>query len=411
MDTKKKYDVVVFGATSFVGKILVEYLATKYGKDAGFTWAIAGRSAKKLEALKQSLGGVATGLPTIIADSSDETSLKSLCASARVIVSTVGPYALYGEALVKICAQTGTHYCDLTGEVQWIRQMIQRYETTAKASGAKIVHCCGFDSIPSDMGVYFLQKNAQEKFGKPCTHVSMRVKSMKGEFSGGTVASLLNVVKEAAADPALRKELANPFSLCGDPNPFRARQNNVNGAQFDRNFDTWIAPFVMAAINTRIVHRSNLLGKSHYGKNFTYDEAMITGKGVKGSLGSIAISAVMGGFMVAAAIKPSRWFLEKFVVPKPGEGPSKTSQEHGFYDLRFMGLTEHNEVIRAKVTGDRDPGYGSTAKMLGEAALCLALEVSAKTSGGFWTPSTIFKDKLLTRLEKNAGLAFELKNE
>jgi short subunit dehydrogenase-like uncharacterized protein len=231
---------------------------------------------------------------------------------------------------------------------------------------------------------------------------------MKGEFSGGTVASILNLVKEAATDPSLRKILLNPYALCGNSHPFTIRQNNINHAQFDRHFNAWVAPFVMAGINTKVVHRSNLLSQTAYGEKFSYDEGMLAGQGIKGGVAGYAISAALGGFMLAAALKPTRWILENYVVPKPGEGPSKTAQEHGFYDLWFFGLTENNEVITAKVTGDKDPGYGSTAKMLGQAAICLAKEVKGRGKGGFWTPSTLLGDKLLNRLIKYAGLTFEI---
>jgi short subunit dehydrogenase-like uncharacterized protein len=249
---------------------------------------------------------------------------------------------------------------------------------------------------------------------------------MKGEFSGGTVASLMNVVKEATSDKALRKELANPFSLC--PKEFKSsrRQHNVKSAEYDKDFSAWTAPFVMSAINTRVVHRSNALQSTAYGQDFAYDEAVMTGKGMKGRLAATSMAAGMGGFMLASAIKPTRWALERFVMPKPGEGPSEQAQETGFYDLRFVGITADGQTIRTKVTGDRDPGYGSTSKMLGEAALCLAFDLeqdqeetgeqgesskkrqATKLGGGFWTPASLLGNKLLDRLKVRAGLRFEL---
>ena len=258
-----------------------------------------------------------------------------MCARARVVVSTVGPYALYGEPLVKLCAQTGTDYCDLTGEVQWIRRMIERYEPAARASGARIVHCCGFDSIPSDLGVWFLQQEAARRFAAPCSRIKMRVKAMRGGASGGTVASMLNVVKEAAASPALRKELANPYSLCGPGAGKGVRQPNVNSARWDEDFGAWCAPFVMAAINTRVVHRSNALQAAAYGADFRYDEAMLAGRGARGRLAALGITAGLGAFMLGAALPPARWLLERFVLPAPGEGPSPQAQRAGFYDIRF----------------------------------------------------------------------------
>ncbi|WP_111496179.1 saccharopine dehydrogenase family protein [Marinobacter bohaiensis] len=408
--SEKAFDIVVFGATSFVGQILSRYLMQQYGVDGELKWAIAGRSEPKLVTLKSSLGDAAKELPVVVADASDEASLANMCARTRVVISTVGPYALYGEPLVRACVEAGVDYCDLTGEVQWIRRMVQTYEARAKETGARIVHCCGFDSIPSDLGVYFLQQQAQQRFGTPCNTVKMRVKVAKGGMSGGTVASLVNVTKEALADPALRKELANPYSIC--PPEFRPkrRQHNVKAAEYDEDYGAWTAPFIMSAINTRVVHRSNALTGAAYGREFGYDEAMLTGRGLKGRATALGIAAGLGGFMAATAIKPARWALEKFVLPKPGEGPSPKAQEEGFYDLRFVGISEKGELIRTKVTGDRDPGYGSTGKMLGEAAMCLAFDIDAseRQAGGFWTPASLLGQPLLDRLTAKAGLTFEV---
>ncbi|MDK9557834.1 saccharopine dehydrogenase NADP-binding domain-containing protein [Marinobacter sp. M216] len=401
------YDLVVFGATSFVGQILTRYLLDTYGLGKSVNWAIAGRSETKLNTLKEELGKDAKELPVILADASDERALQAMCGQTRVIISTVGPYALYGEPLVQACVRTGTDYCDLTGEVQWIRKMVDRYEDEAKASGARIVHSCGFDSIPSDMGVWFLQEKAEQTFGAPCRDVRMRVKVAKGEFSGGTVASLMNAVKEAAADSKLRKELANPFSICPPEHRSKTRQPSLKGAEYDKTFDVWLAPFVMGAINTRIVHRSNALQNARYGKEFTYDEAMMAGRGIKGRLAAYGITGGLGAFLTASALKPTRWLVEKF-VPKPGEGPSPAAQKAGFYDLRFVGRTEDGKTIITKVTGDRDPGYGSTGKMLGEAGMCLAFDVPAEKEGGFWTSSSLLDGSLMERLTSKAGLTFDV---
>ncbi len=407
--TTRPHDVVVFGATSFVGQILVRYLFDEFGVDRDLAWAAAGRSLPKLEAVRKSLGRGSGKLALIQADAADEPALRALCQSARVVVSTVGPYALYGEPLVRVCAETGTDYCDLTGEVQWMRRMIHKYEAQAQASGARIVHNCGFDSIPSDLGVHFLQRHAQEQFGAPCTTVKMRVRSMRGSFSGGTVASLLNVLKEVKADPALRKQLADPYAICPPGGAKRVRQANVGFAEYDADFKAWVAPFVMSAINTRVVHRTNALLHDAYGPDFRYDEAVLTGRGLRGRLTASATGAGLGAFMVAGSIGPVRSALEKFVLPAPGEGPSPEAQLKGGFDLRFHGRTAAGDVIRARVTGDRDPGYGSTAKMLGQAAACLAGDITRKkVSGGFWTPAAIFGDRIIERLQAHAGVRFEL---
>ncbi|MBQ0834419.1 trans-acting enoyl reductase family protein [Marinobacter sp.] len=401
------YDLVVFGATSFVGQILTQYLSDSYGVAGEVKWAIAGRSESKLNALKSGLGTGAAELPVILADATDEQALKAMCEQTRVVISTVGPYALYGEPLIKACVDTGTDYCDLTGEVQWIGRMVERYEDQAKASGARIVHCCGFDSIPSDMGVWFLQQEAEKTFGEPCQDVRMRVKVAKGGLSGGTVASIINLAKEAAADPKLRKELVNPFSICPPDHRSTVRQPALKGAEFDKTFNAWLAPFVMGAINIRIVHRSNALQNARYGREFTYDEAMMTGTGTKGRLTAYGVTAALAGFLTASAIKPTRWLVEKF-VPQPGEGPSPESQKAGFYDLRFVGRTQDGKTMITKVTGDADPGYGSTSKMLGEAGMCLAFDVPADQPGGFWTPASVLNGNLLDRLTSKAGLTFEV---
>jgi short subunit dehydrogenase-like uncharacterized protein len=237
----------------------------------------------------------------------------------------------------------------------------------------------------------------------------MRVKAMRGGFSGGTAASLVNVVKEATANPALRKELANPYSICPEGYAPAVRQPNVKSAQYDEDFDAWVAPFVMSAINTRIVQRSNALSKQAYGEDFRYDEAVLMGRGLKGRASAAGMTAGLGGFMVAAALPPARWALERFVLPAPGEGPSAEDQRKGFFDLRFLGTTADGRKLRAKVTGDRDPGYGSTAKMLGQAGACLAQDFAdSGRKGGFWTPATMFGDKLIERLVAHAGLTFEV---
>lgn len=405
---EQEFDIVLFGATSFVGKILAGRMLSQLGVGQKVRWAIAGRSKARLNALRDELGPQAVDLPILIADASDDESLQALCAQTRVVVSTVGPYALYGEPLVRACVESGTDYCDLTGEVQWIRRMVQLYEARAKVTGARIVHCCGFDSVPSDLGVWFLQQQAAEKFSQPAARVKMRVRAAKGGLSGGTVASLMNVVREAASNKALRQELANPFSICPPEHRSVERQPNVKSAEFDPDFGVWLAPFIMAAINTRVVHRTNALLEAAYGREFRYDEAMMTGKGLKGRATALSIAAAMGGFTVATAIKPTRWLLEKFVVPAPGEGPDRKAQESGFYDLRFMGTTESGESLRVKVTGQGDPGYGSTSLILAQAAQCLAFDIPRARPGGFWTPASLMGDQLIERLIKDARMTFDV---
>lgn len=403
------FQLTVFGATSFVGQILTRYLFQRHGVGQTLRWAIAGRSENKLKAVRAALGAGAESLPLVLADAADEIALRALCANTQVVVSTVGPYALYGSPLVKVCAETGTDYCDLTGEVQWIARMIEAHEKTAQRSGARIVHCSGFDSIPSDLGTYFLQQEAMKRFGVACQRVKLRVRRMRGGMSGGTVASLMNLAREITQDPRVRTSIANPFALCADQGAGRPRQPSVKVATYDAEIGSWAAPFIMEAVNTRVVHRSNALAGNPYGQDFVYDEAMLTGKGLKGRALATAVSAGLGGFLLGAALPPSRWALERFVVPKPGEGPTVQEQEQGFFDMRLYGKTAAGQSLTVKVTGDRDPGYGSTGKMLGEAAVCLAMDIpKTAQAGGFWTPATVYGDRLIQRLTEYAGLRFEV---
>jgi short subunit dehydrogenase-like uncharacterized protein len=401
-------DIVVFGATSFVGRILCRYLVDRYGDRGEVRWAMAARSPDRLEALRESLGPRAAQLRLITADAASDRSLLELCSSARVVVSTVGPYAIYGERLVQLCATTGTDYCDLAGEVPWIRRMIAQYSTTAARTGARLVHCCGFDSIPFDLGVQFLQRHARERFGEPCARIKMRVKAARGGLSGGTVASMLNVLEQARRNPDVRRLLANHYALCPEPVP-DVRQPEVTFAEYDEDFAAWVAPFLMSSVNTRVVHRTNALNGHAYGRDFLYDEAVLTGPGVKGRAAAIALAAGLAGFMGAAKHRATRWVLERTVLPAPGEGPGPELQRNGFYDLRFAGRTRSGRGLGCKVVGQGDPGYSSTARMLGEAAACLAMEVGRdERKGGSWTPAAVFDERLIARLQRYAGLRFEL---
>lgn len=392
---QKEFDLMIYGATSFVGKIMVRYLASLSQEE--FTWAIAGRSEAKLNDLKTELG--LQNIPYFVADASDEQALGALCERANVIVTTVGPYALYGETLVKLCAQSGTDYLDLTGEPQWIKAMLDKYEAQAQASGARIIHCAGFDSIPSDLGVYLSQRLAIEKTGLAAPQIKMRVYKIKGTASGGTVASILNVLKEAGDNPELRKQLVNPYILCGAEHPFSVRQKNHKKAEYDEALGHWTMPFVMAAINERIVHRTNALLKGLYGDSFKYDEAM----SAKTATTAWSTTLGLGAFVAAASIGPMRNLLAKYVLPKPGEGPTQEQQETGMFDLRFYATLSDGTQQVVQVTGDKDPGYGSTAKMLSEAALCLAKDTEG-LSGGMWTPAAAMGDALMKRLSDYAGV-------
>ncbi|WP_083606148.1 trans-acting enoyl reductase family protein [Psychrobacter sp. Cmf 22.2] len=424
MDTQKRtYAVVLYGATSFVGQITAHYLAqfladNSKQSDEGsqsVTWAIAGRDQEKLEKLQSELssaqqnGDSEAKVDIIVANSNDDASLDKMTKQTQVIISTVGPYLKYGEPLIKSCTKNGTDYVDLTGEAIFIKDMMDKYQDAAKQSGARIVNSCGFDSIPSDLGVYYTQQQAEKKFDEACTVINMRVKAAKGGLSGGTVASMATIFEEVGQDKERRKQVANPYLLNDDKDAPNVRQENVSRPEYDDEHKRWLAPFVMASINTRIVHRSNQLLGYEYGRDFKYDEAMWMKDGMKGKLMSYGMSAGLLSFATAMVFKPSRELLSKHILPKSGSGPSKEEQENGYFDIRFFGETANNDNINTKVTGDKDPGYGSTSRILAQSALCLAQDIAKEdVSGGFWTPASAMGDKLLTRLEAHAGLSFEV---
>ncbi|MBS3745103.1 MAG: saccharopine dehydrogenase NADP-binding domain-containing protein [Wenzhouxiangellaceae bacterium] len=408
MAQAREFDLVVMGATGFTGRLVAEHLLARHGTDGDLRWALAGRNQARLEEVRAGLGENAAGLPLITADSHDRASLDSLVQKTRVVCTTVGPYALHGSELVAACCEHGTDYCDLSGEVPWMRNMIDRYAEAAEKSGARIVHCCGFDSIPSDLGVWFLQNAAREKFGKPLERVRLRVKAAKGGLSGGTFASMLNIVEESRRDAETARVLKNPFALCPPDARKGPRQPYVSGPKFDAAIGSWMAPFIMAAINTRVVHRANALQDYAYGKGFRYDEAVLTGKGIGGRAKATMVSLGMGAFALGSAMGPTRSLLKKMVLPKPGEGPSPEQREAGFFNIAVEGRTAEGQSLQARVKGDRDPGYGSTSKMIGEAALCLACDIGDEIAGGFWTPATALDGKLMERLEAHAGVTFRL---
>lgn len=406
----REFDIVLMGATGFTGRLVAEHLVRRHGVGGQLKWALAGRSRERLETIRIELGEAAAGLPLITADSHDRESLDEMVQRTRVVCSTVGPYALHGSELVAACAASGTDYCDLAGEVPWMRRMLDAHADAAASSGARIVHCCGFDSIPSDMGVWFLQREANKRLGQPLSHVRMRVKAAKGGLSGGTYASMLNIVEEARRDREVARLLKNPYALCPPGAREGERQPYVSSATRDPVFKVWIAPFVMAAINTRVVLKSNAMSGFAYGEDFRYEEAIMTGRGFSGRMKATTVSLFMGAFALGAALAPTRALLKKMVLPKPGEGPSPQERESGFFRIVFDGRNEGaGQSLQVTVAGDRDPGYGCTSRMLGETALALALDLPAEACpGGIWTPSTALGEKLLERLEAHAGMTFEV---
>ncbi|MEM8771076.1 MAG: saccharopine dehydrogenase NADP-binding domain-containing protein [Pseudomonadota bacterium] len=388
----EQVDIAVFGATGFTGRLVAEYLAKNYPNGGDLSWAMVGRSEDKLNAVRDEIGAPAD-TPFIVADASDEASMKNLVESAKVVITTVGPYQEYGNELVAACAEHGTDYVDLCGEPAWMRQKIDEHGETAKKSGARIVFSCGFDSIPSDLGIFLLQEEAQKKFGAPCTEVKGLVRSMKGTFSGGTAASLKATMAAAMQDPKVIEYLKDPFSLA--PGFSGPKQPSGSKVKHDDELGVWVAPFVMAAINTKNVHRSNALMGHPYGEDFLYSEMVITGPGEQGE--------------AAARHVAQDDSLSRADGPKPGEGPGKEEREAGSYDILYRGKTAAGDVLSVAVTGDMDPGYGSTSKMISESAICLIRD-KTDTPGGIWTTAPAMGHALIDRLRKNAGLTFEVEN-
>jgi short subunit dehydrogenase-like uncharacterized protein len=388
MSEQRDLDIVVYGASGFTGRLVAEYLAGCAAH--GLRWAMAGRSRQKLETVREEIGAPAD-TPLVLADAAEPDSLRAMAEQARCIISTVGPYQLYGSALVAACAQAGTDYVDLCGEPLWMRDMISAYRDAARASGARIVFSCGFDSIPFDLGVLYLQDAARERLGHTCARVRGRVRAMNGEFSGGTAASLGATLSRVKAEPELFTALVDPFCLAEG---FKGPEQPADNTPYeDPVLGQWVAPFIMAAINTKNIHRSNALMGHPYGEDFQYDEMMLTGSGEQGK----AVAE-----MVAAA-NP----LQGENVPKPGEGPSREKREAGSYDVLFVGTDAQGEELCAAVSGDMDPGYGSTSKMIAESAVCLITDCP-DVEGGIYTPAPALGQRLIQRLTAHAGLDFRL---
>ena len=400
-DKQREFDIIVWGASGFTGRLVAEYLNSAYGVGGEVNWAMAGRNAGKLGEIAAGIG--ADTVPLVVADAGEPKSLGEMARRTKVIITTVGPYQEYGEPLVEACAYAGTDYVDLSGEPPFMRKMIDTYSEQAAASGARIVHSCGFDSIPFDLGVYYVQELAREKFGKPASEVKGRVLAAKGGASGGTVASMLATL-ERMGDPFVRKVMRNIYSLAPDENAKRPRQPNMNKPHYDRDAKKWVAPFIMAAINARNVHRSNMMMDYAYGQDFKYSEMMAAPNGPAAYM----MAGGLGGFAGALSFAPTRAALKALVLPKPGEGPSKKEREEGFYKVLFIAKNKGGGDVRAVVRGDRDPGYGSTSKLIAEAALCLAFDVSRETTpGGVWSPAAAMGGAVIERLHNKAGLTFE----
>ena len=379
----QEFDVVVYGATGFTGRLVAEYLVTNA---RGARWAMAGRSAAKLAEVRDAIGAP-TDTPLIVADADDAASLAAMVARTKVVLTTVGPYQLYGNALVAACAAAGTDYVDLCGEPAWMRHMIDAHHEIAKTSGARIVFSCGFDSIPFDLGVLFLQDIVERETGFPAPRIKCRVRKMQGSFSGGTAASLKATMAAAAKDLKIVGLLKNPFALT--PGFEGPSQPMGLIPEYDSATGMWAAPFIMAPINTKNVHRTNALLGHPYGTDFRYDEMVYTSIGDAGR----AMAEAIGKMNPMADSKG----------PKPGEGPSKAERDAGHYEIVFIAEGPDKTPRKAVVSGDRDPGYGSTSKMIAQSALLLA---ETQSAGGVWTPGAVMGRPLIERLVAHAGVSF-----
>ena len=383
----RSFDIVIYGATGYTGRLVAEYLAHHYaGRADAPIWAMAGRSAAKLAEVRDLIGAPGD-TPLIVADSDDPVSMAALAEQTRVVLTSVGPYQLYGEPLLKACVEAGTDYADLCGEPVWMRQMVEKYHAAAGASGARIAFSSGFDSIPFDLGVVMLQLEAQARFGAPAPRVKGRVRAMQGGFSGGTAASLGATMAALGRDHSLIALMTSSFCLTpgfeGPPQPAG------NKPLFDESVGSWAAPFVMAAINTKNVHRTNFLLGQPWGADFTYDEMILTGPGDQGEAIAkhIATTPMMGG--------PND--------PKPGEGPTPEERANGHYDVLFVGEMPDGRTLKYGVKGRYDPGYGSTSRMLSETGIAL---LACDAVGGVSTPGALLGKALVDRLQAEAEITF-----
>jgi short subunit dehydrogenase-like uncharacterized protein len=424
----RQYDVLLWGATGYTGRLVAEFLLARYGVGRTLRWALGGRNRGKLEDVRRELAAVhpdASRLPIVLGDARDRASLDALVRQTHVMCTTVGPYAVYGRELVAACVDEGTDYCDLTGETTFVRETIDLHHERARATtGARIVPCCGFDSIPSDLGTLLVQEHTRVTHGGSCAEVKCFVMDATGGISGGTVASMVALVEQAARDRRARRLMADPYALVPDredaahigaPPPAR-READQWDVRWDDDVRRWTGPFLMAAINTRIVRRTSALLGYPWGRDFRYSEVMSFSSGPRGWLVASGMAAGLGALVGGMSIAPVRWLLARTVLPAPGEGPSKERRARGHFALRFVGTRcAHNgsppEKVLATVRGKSDPGYTETAKMLAESAVCLALDSEGVSKeGGVLTPASCMGLRLVQRL-RDAGISFEVEDD
>ncbi len=411
MEHDSEFDIVLWGATGFTGRLAAEKLAARMGNRGDLRWAIGGRGREQLETVRSRLGPAAADIPVIMGDNHDMASLEALVARTRVVCSTVGPYDLYGSELVDACVRSGTHYCDLAAEPLWIRKMMDLHGAEAAETGARIVHACGMDSIPSDLGVYFLQQRAMQLYGKPCSRVKMRVTELRGGFSGGTAASLLHGTDPELRTPEMGRAMTDPYYLAPEGHrqgPDEADDMRSTKVEYDEDMGAWTKPFFMGPMNSKIVRRTNALLGYPYGDDFRYDEARVVGDGLSGRIKAKAEALGYVAFLASASAPTTRSLLRKYVLPASGEGPDEETRHSGQWKIVLVGMMEDGPMVKAFVSGEGDPATDSTTRMLIETAISLAEDADEiPVGGGSWTPAAAMGDLLLDRLTENAGLSFE----
>jgi short subunit dehydrogenase-like uncharacterized protein len=406
-ESEREYEIVLWGATGFAGRLVAEYFADRYGA-SDLDWAIAGRNREKLRALRDDLAAIdpdCEALDVLVGDALDRESLDAIAERTSVVCATVGPYAKYGSNVVDACVENGTHYCDLSGEVPWMRRVIDEYHEDARENGVRIVHSCGFDSLPSDLGTLLVQQYAAEQFGATCSSVTAFVSGESFNLSGGTVASMLEVYEELDRNPDIRRLLGDPYSLTPDGQRGGPDGGSQQLPKYDGDVGQWTAPFVMAMVNEKNVHRSNALLEYPWGREFRYDEVVPTGSGPLGAVTATAAASGLTLSTVALAVSPIRRLVDRYVLPEPGDGPSRDEIEGGSFEVRLRGTgrspgSDEEFTIEGRVTASRDPGYGATAWMLGESAVCLARDsTDTPLDGGVLTPASGIGTPLVDRLE------------
>lgn len=412
----RTYDVVLWGATGFTGQYVAEYLAERY-ESSDLTWAIAGRSQERLNNLRDDLAQRNQdwdSLDVLTGDAFDRESLKAIAEQTQVVCSTVGPYAEYGSNLVKACIEHGTDYCDITGEVHWMRRMIDEHHEEARDNGVRIVHACGFDSVPSDLGTLMVQNHANEHFQTRCSNVKAFVSTSSFKLSGGTIASMVGLFEESSRNPAIRRVIESPYSLAPEGERSGPDEGPQQGPVYNEDIGQWTGPFIMAVINEKVVRRSNALLGYPWGRDFRYNEVTPAGRGLPGALSATITSIGLALLAWVLSVPSLRKLLGRFLLPNPGEGPSRDVIEDNSFEVRLVGRVEMSEsedetIVEGRVAAERDAGYGTTPWMLGESAMCLAKgEIDTPLEGGVLTPASAIGTPLIDRL-RDVGMTFTVR--